>query len=50
MYEGDQSENCLEAEGLGSKFSEDDVLWHCLLAPDDTLEKEDLDSFSRCPI
>ena len=50
MYEGDQSENCLEVKGLGSKVGEDDVLWHCLLAPDDTPEKEDLDSFSRCPI
>ena len=50
MQEGYQSENFLEVEGLGSKFSEDDVLWYCLLAPDDTSEKEDLDSFSRCPI
>ena len=31
MHEGDQSENCLEAEGLGTKFNEDDVLQNCLL-------------------
>ena len=45
MQEGDQSENCLEAEGLGSKFSEDDVLWYCLFTSNDTSEKKDLDSF-----
>jgi len=50
MYEGDPSENCLEAEGLGSKLGEDDVLWHCLLAPDNMPEKENLNSFSRCQI
>ena len=50
MQEGDQYENCLEVEGLDSKFREDDVLWYFLLAPDDMLKKEDLDSFSQCPI
>ena len=50
MQEGNQSESGHEAEGMGSKFSKDDVLRHYLLASDDMSEKKDLDSFGQCPI